>query len=205
MIGDLAEEGEAGIAEKLAPAAEAIAADVRGIAELFDVLEPVVEGFVFGAVIIDDGDAAAGAGDARHFADGGRVVGKMMRGKADGDDVESGIGEGEGFGRAATGDDVGESTSGGVFRGLGKHSLREVVGDDLAHVGSKSESGVTGTGGDVENGVGGTGIDKSHEGAKGILIAVAGAGGVGGGGGAKLRLGRSVDRFADRFSIHTGE
>jgi len=202
VVGDFAEKGEAGVAEELAPDAEAIAADVRGVAQLLDVLELGVKGFVFGAVVVDDGDAPAGAGDARHFANRDGVVSEVMGGEADGDDVKGGVGEREFFRGAATGDDVGESTAFGVFGGFSEHGLGEVVGDDLADVRCEGKSGVASAGGDVENGVRWAGRDEGDQRGEGFLIAVASAGGVSGGSGAELRLDRLVDGCAGRFRIH---
>jgi len=193
VVGDFALDLQAGVVQEGAPGAEAIAADMGWVAQLFNVLEPVVEGFVFGAVVVDDDDASAGFRDARHFAYGGGVVGEVVRGEAHGDDVECGVGEGEFFCRALPGAEVGESAQGGVLRGFGEHGFGEVVGDDALDVGREGKRGVSGAGGDVEDGVSFFRGGEGDEGVERGLVAMAGADGVGRGGCAELGL----DGFMD--------
>jgi hypothetical protein len=193
VVGDLALDLQAGVLQERTPDAEAIAADVGRVAEFFDVLELGIEGFVFGAVVVDDDDCAAGLGDARHFAHGGGVVSEMVRGEADGDDVECSAGEGELLGRTLLGGDVSETALRGVLRGFGEHGFGEVIGDDALDVGRESESGVAGTGSDVEDGVGGSGGGEGDESVEGGWVAMAGADGVGRGGCAELGLDGFVD------------
>jgi len=197
VAGDFALDGETGVVQKGAPGAEPIAADVGRVAQFFDVLELRVEVFVFRTVVVDDGDAAAVFRYAGHLADGGGVVGEVVRGEADGDDVEFGGGEGERLGGALFCGDVGEATLGGVFRGFGEHGAGEVVGDDALHMGREGERCMAGSGGDVEDCVGGLWRGEGDEGVESGPIAVAGARGVGGGGRGELGTDFVVDFVFD--------
>ena len=201
VVGDFVLGGEAGGLEKFSPAAEAMGADVRCVAQLLNVVELGVEGIVFGAVVIYDDDFASGFCDTRHFADGGGVVGEVVRGETNGDDVECRVWEGKFFCGALFCGDIGEPTLGGVLRGLEEHGFGEVVGDDFRDVRCEGERGMAGSGGDVEDVIVGTGSGEGDESLKGGLIAVADAGGVGGGGGSELGLDFLVD-FLVGFGRH---
>ena len=115
---------------------------MAGVAQLLEGVDIVAGNGVVGDNIIDDGENAVGAQDARGLADKAVNVGKVVGRNATGHQLEAGIGEGQRLGVGKLGCDIGDAALRGELFRLDQHFRREVGGDDMGNMGGKGKSGM---------------------------------------------------------------
>ena len=137
--------------EKLSPFRESISPHMARIAPA---LEAIHEGIPLGIVKADkigQQEATSRPQSARSLGNVGSRICKVMRRDAAEMQVETAIGEGQGFGQSPAVRDVRNTLPNDVLTRGNKHARRQVKRDNRANVWRKAQRGVPTTGGHIDH------------------------------------------------------
>ncbi len=136
-------------AKPAAPFLQAEGAHVAGIAQLLEAVDRLACRAV-GHDVVDHGEDAAGAQDARGFGQEAVDVREVVRCDATGDEIEFAAGKGQILGVGALQRDVVDAFLRGERGGDGQHLRREVRGGNMGDMRREGKGRVPGCRGDVE-------------------------------------------------------